>query len=176
MRRCGAREPKEGCLLPALGRASAYRLCSVRNHRASLRAEDTRPRSRRHRRGRGWVVLGPPDPVRRRMAPDLLRCPPGVPRRCGSSARYWRVSSRTGSRRSGRERAPLLGPRRAGRRRYLRIVHRRAGRRPPRVSSPASVARERSPHVAPRTLGSRWRSLAVGLRPTRQRSATGRDS
>ncbi len=69
--------------------------------------------------------------------------------RFGSSGRFRRASSRIGSRRSGREPAPLPCRRGAGRRRHLRTVHRRAGRRPPPVS--ASVARERSPHAALRT-------------------------
>ncbi len=51
-----------------------------RNHRASLRAEDTRPRGGRHRRSRGRLVLGPPDPVRRRVASDSVGCPRRVAR------------------------------------------------------------------------------------------------
>ncbi len=65
--------------------------------------------------------------------------------RCGSSARFRRASSRTGSRRSGRESAPLPCHRGAGRCRHPRTVHRRAGRRPPAVSSAPPVTREPSP-------------------------------
>ena len=81
-----------------------------------------------------------------RVAPDPLRCPRRVARGCGSSARYRWASSRTGSRRSRCEPAPLPCPRGASRRRHLRTVHRRAGRGAPLVSSPPSVDREPSPH------------------------------